>query len=209
VVPESQIENAESNWGGITVFLREHYEQVQAVPFPADARPYNEVIVFGVKRKAAVDKYQVTWESCLARPGTKYRIPIGWPVTFKKVNPTDEELSAALAASPLRLRWQAPVPYQVPSPPMALGIGHCALLLASGHLDGIVESNGSTHVVRGTSRKKEYVASVTTTVDSKGKESTVTIKRERIDLIVRTVDLSGALKTYMQEPEEEAVDETA
>jgi hypothetical protein len=210
VCPESQIEDG--SWGDIPFFLREWYDRIQVVPFPEFHRPFNEVVVFGVKRAQPANRYcsDRSWESIQAIPGSIYHIPPGrGPTVFKKVEPTEEELSAALAASPLRSRWTAPEPVAVPSPPLALGVGHVALLLASGHLDGIVEPEGQPpHVVRGTSRKREYVSAVNSTVDSKGNEKTVTVMSQRIDLIVRTINLAGELRTYGDDsPVEEVVPE--
>jgi hypothetical protein len=207
VVPEDQIEDTANNWAAIPAFLRENYQRLQVVPFPANVRPYKEVCVFAVKREREVSKYDNTWEQVQAQPGSRYYIPAGrGPVVWKKTEPTDRELAAALAASPLRSRWQAPPAFELKQPPLSLGLGHVSLLLSSGQIDGIVQpDNGRPpHVVRGTSRKKEYVASETEIQNNKGKVvGTKTIKRERIELVVRTIDTAGRLRTYTSEPEEE------
>jgi hypothetical protein len=81
---------------------------------------------------------------------------------------------------------------------LALGIGHVALLLASGHLDGLVQPAGqSPHVVRGTSRKREYTAGVTETENPDGSTTTKTTISERIELLVRTVDITGQIQTFI------------
>jgi hypothetical protein len=104
-----------------------------------------------------------------------------------------------LAHSPLRAHLAAPAAAGLPSPPLALGIGHVALLLASGHLDGVVHPEGRPpHVVRGTSRKREYVADVTDTVNADGSTTTKTTISERIELMVRTVDRSGDIRTFLE-----------
>ena len=103
-----------------------------------------------------------------------------------------------LENSPLRSHLTLTPDVPLPSPPLALGIGHVALLLASGHLDGVVQRNGqSPHVVRGTSRKRDFVSDVTDTVNEDGSTSTKTIISERIELIVRTVDINGKFQTFM------------
>ena len=69
------------------------------------------------------------------------------------------------ASSPLRSHLTTTPEVPLPSPPLALGIGHVALLLASGHLDGVVRAEGGPpHAVRGTARKREYVSDVTETI---------------------------------------------
>jgi predicted RNA methylase len=176
------------------------YEKCQIVPFPAKHRPFNEVIVFGHKRtRLRADERLPSWESVQAPPGFKYHIPSGpGPKTFVKAEPTESELQQLLARSPLRLHLTAPPATSLPSPPLALGIGHVALLLASGHLDGIVHPDGKPpHVVRGTSRKREYVAAVTETENADGSSTKKTTLAERIELVVRTVDLTGQIRTFM------------
>jgi hypothetical protein len=178
-----------------------HYENCLIVPFPEGHRPYNEMVVFGHKRaRLKADEWgSSSWEAVQAPPGYLYRIPAGpGPRIFQKVEPTEPELQQMLAQSPLRSHLTAPTEAPLPSPPLALGIGHVALLLASGHLDGLVQPAGqSPHVVRGTSRKREYTAGVIETENPDGSTTTKTTISERIELLVRTVDLAGEIKTFI------------
>jgi hypothetical protein len=184
-------------------------ENCTIVPFPEDHRPFNEVIVFGHKRmRAQVDPWgssHIRWESVQAPQNFIYHIPPGaGPRTFQKVEPTEPELQRMLANSPLRSHLSAPADVPLPSPPLALGIGHVALLLASGHLDGVVHPDGQPpHVVRGTARKREFISDVTETVNEDGSTTTKTTISERIDLVVRTIDLTGKLRTFMETDAEE------
>jgi hypothetical protein len=83
---------------------------------------------------------------------------------------------------------------------LALGSGHIALLLAAGHLDGLVEPPGEPpHVVRGTARKVQYVSHVETTANPDGSETTRTVLSERITLTVRAVDQTGAIRTFTED----------
>jgi hypothetical protein len=67
-----------------------------------------------------------------------------------------------------------------------------------GHLDGIVHADGEPpHVVRDTSRKREYVSDITEIENSDGSTTTRTTVSERIDLVVRTVDRTGTIQTLM------------
>jgi hypothetical protein len=52
-------------------------------------------------------------------------------------------------------------------------------------------------VVRGTTRKRSFVSDVTETVNDDGSTTTRTTISERIDLMVRTVDLTGAIRTFL------------
>jgi hypothetical protein len=113
------------------------------------------------------------------------------------MEPTEPELQRMLAGSPLRGHLVAPPEAAVPSPPLPLGIGHVALLLASGHLDGVVQPEGKLpHVVRGTSRKHSFVSGVTDSENDDGSTTTKTTISERIDLVIRTVDCSGRIRTF-------------
>lgn len=123
---------------------------------------------------------------------------------FQKVEPTESELAQLLARSPLRAQLSTPPEMPLPSPPLALGIGHVALLLAAGQLDGIVQPEGQPpHVVRGTSRKRQYVSDVTETENADGSTTTKTTLSEKIELIARTVDLTGCLRTLQETPDTE------
>jgi hypothetical protein len=177
-----------------------HYEHCMIEPFPEKHRRFNEVIVFGHKRaRLRADEKSSSWESVQAPRGFIYQIPAGLgPKTFVKVEPTETELQQMLTRSPLRSHLAAPAVTALPSPPLALGIGHVALLLASGHLDGVVQQTGKPpHVVRGTSRKREFVSDVTDVENADGSITKKTTLSERIELVVRTVDLTGQIRTFM------------
>lgn len=182
--------------------LATYYKHCTVAPFPEGCRPFNEVVVLAHKRVRINADKPPSWQRCelaQAPRGFVYRIPPGTgPRHFQKVEPTEPELQAMLAKSPLRFHLIVPPDVPLPSPPLALGLGHVALLLASGHLDGVVQADGeSPHVVRGTSRKREFVSDVTETQNDDGTTTTRTTISERIDLMVRTVDLTGTIQTLM------------
>jgi hypothetical protein len=178
-----------------------HYQNCMIVPFPERHRRFSEVVVFGVKRaRPQVDRWgAASWDSVQAPAGYLYRIPAGaGPRVFQKIEPTEPELQRMLAESPLRSHLTAVSEVPLPSPPLALNIGHVALLLASGHLDGVVHPEGKPpHVVRGNARKREYVADVTDIENPDGSTTRRTTISERIELVVRTVDLTGRIHTFM------------
>ncbi len=104
-----------------------------------------------------------------------------------------------LAHSPLRSHLTTLPETPLPSPPLALGIGHVALLLASGHLDGVVHPEGKPpHVVRGTSRKSEFVSDVSETENDDGSTTKKTTISQRIELVVSTVDGTGRIQDFME-----------
>jgi hypothetical protein len=110
-----------------------------------------------------------------------------------------------LAASPLRARLRPPPDDPLPAPPLPLGAGHVALLLASGHLNGVVHPDGEPpHVVRGTSRKRAFVSDVAEAENPDGSTTTRTTISERIELVIRTVDHTGRIRTFSDADEESA-----
>lgn len=185
------------------------FENCKIVPFPEDHRPFQEVIVFGQKRqrpqaasKCVSDRQR--WQECLAPEAFRYLIPAGsGPRVFQKVEPTEPELHRMLSDSPLRKHLTCPPSTPLPSPPLPLGMGHVALLLASGHLNGLVQpADQPSHVVRGTSRKRSFVSDVSETENDDGGTTTRTTISERIDLVIRTVDATGKIRTFQDaEPE--------
>lgn len=181
----------------VTHFLA-FYSDVRVVPFPADHRPYNEVVVIG--RKTTFDSPPQSWitEVMHAKHYGMREIPLTIPSTkgpgssWRKVFPELEELQALIKSSPLNELLQPTKDVELPSPPLELGKGHLAMLLAAGVLDGIVRpKNEPPHVVRGTARKVKYIADQQ--VDDDGKMTT--IARERIEMTVRTVTLDGKIRT--------------
>jgi hypothetical protein len=175
-----------------------YFDRCQIVPFPESHRSFKEVIVFGHKRIRPASDEGASWESVQAPEGFVYHIPTGpGPKLFQKIEPTEPEFQRMLASSPLRAHLTKLPDVPLPSPPLALGIGHVALLLASGHLDGVVHPEGKPpHVVRGSSRKHEYISSVSETDNADGSTTKKTILSQRIDLVIRAVDLTGSIHTF-------------
>jgi hypothetical protein len=130
---------------------------------------------------------------------TVYNLPAGQrPRQFHKLEPTDAELSRLVAQSPLRFRIQPPADklnYR-PRPPMSPGIGHRAMLLASGHIDGLIcPPDERPHVIRGTATKDKYVASCDESEDDNGNVTTRTVISERPRLVIRVLDSTGNITT--------------
>lgn len=186
-------------------YFTTYYENCTIVPFPENHRPFNEVAMFGQKpARPRLDgrdsSGRRSWESVQAPNKFRYAIPPGkGPRLFQKIEPTESELRRMLKQSPLHTHWTVPPDVPLPSPPLALGIGHVALLLASGHLNGVVHPEGKPpHVVRGTARKRSFVSDLTDTVNLDGSTTTKTTISERIELIVRTVDVAGRIQTFAE-----------
>jgi hypothetical protein len=186
-----------------TNFFQERFHDVSAMPFPEKVRKYNETIVLGQKRKLpnTEDYSSYRWDrlDTWMNLRTVYKLPPGErPRQFRKLEPTDAELSRLVAQSPLRFHIQRPadkLSYR-PRPPMSPGIGHRAMLLASGHIDGLIcPPNEPPHVIRGTATKDKYVASCDENEDEDGSVTTRTVISERPRLVIRVLDSQGNIVT--------------
>lgn len=178
--------------GALRKMLYNQYEQVESFDFPKELRKYDECVVIAYKRRRAIHDEFTSW-SFLKKPGvvSKYKARAGRVFSFRKQEYTDQELLRLLnfdrAVESLlgnnreakRLR-----------PPLELGDGHKALLLAAGYLNGRIAKPGCPpHVVRGTSRKVERVKEETR--DSKHLTQVI---EERIELLIRKVDSRGIIE---------------
>lgn len=180
-------------------FFEEHFCQISAMPFPEDVRKYGETVVLGCKRKQprTVTHAECPYDWLERRMDNHviYRLPAGVrPKAFRKTEPTDMELARLVAKSPLRFHIERPasrVDY-CPRPPMSPGVGHRAMLLASGFVDGLVcPPNEPPHVIRGTATKDEYVASCNESEDEDGNVTTRTVISEKPRLVIRVLDAQG------------------
>jgi predicted RNA methylase len=136
-----------------------------------------------------------------------YSLPHAYPPhVFRKNSFTPQELKARLDASPLcrLLDEDAMIPLE--RPPLPLGSGHLAMMLASGKLDGPIHAPGGSHVVRGTQWKEEYYnaeASTCTEDADTGKVKTVDVFSQRPIVALRAVDESGTIYTFSNSQETE------
>lgn len=146
---------------------------------------FKECVFIGTKRSTALasnefwskswlfSEYKITdrrWRDCdymhLPRIGNTsawdlntWKVPACWaPRRFVKRCYTEPEMKAAVAGSPLnRLATSTRKP-KPKRPPMPLGVGHLALTIASGLLDGLVTMDGwEPHVMKGVETKEKYL----------------------------------------------------
>jgi hypothetical protein len=190
------------------------YDGLRLFRFPAGSRPFDEHCILGYRRALPLPPREAPrvardWFGWQAPPapdlgagGDAWRVPESGPGPrlWAKRDLTAAELLAALAASPLHRRLLAPArPRRKPRPPLPPGDGHLAMLIASGHLDGVIRAPGEPpHVVRGTSRKEKWLAGQEQTTDAKGSKVTVEDWQERVVNLVRTAEQDGTLRTFEQ-----------
>jgi hypothetical protein len=171
------------------------FEDVACWRFPPEHRKFNEVFIVGRRRaKQRADDWDVP-NFRMTYPLADILIPDApGPKLFEKTALTDDELAAAVEDSPLLRLCEAQERTLMRRPPLALSVGHLALLLSSGQLDGLVcPPGGKPHVVRGTARKHEEVTEETTETDGDVRKTT-TVLTERIRLVVRAVDSDGVIR---------------
>ena len=180
-------------------FFEQHFQQISAMPFPESVRKFGETVVLGCKRKqsraANHRDCPYDWLEQRMADHVVYRLPAGVrPKVFRKTEPTDTELARLVAKSPLRFHIERPADradYR-PRPPLSPGNGHRAMLLASGHIDGLIcPPDEPPHVIRGTAAKDEYVASSDTSEDEDGNTTTRTVISEKPRLVIRVLDSQG------------------
>ena len=144
-------------------FFQEHFDRVSALPFPESVRKHNETVILGCKRKQPhanpYPGYARDWLEKRMEARVVYKLPEGQrPRHFRVLEPTDTELARLVAQSPLRFHIERPADRADfrPRPPMSPGIGHRAMLLASGHIDGLIcPPDEPPHVIRGTAAKDQ------------------------------------------------------
>jgi hypothetical protein len=181
---------------GIQQYLMQWYTDLARVPFP-EPRKYKEVIVFGKKRRQPVDATKLDWDVECKEPVPYLIPPSAGPKRFEKTDFTDLELEQALASSPLRKFLEPPSEIPLGEPPLPLANGHIALLLAAGKLDGLVcPDKEPPHVVRGTARKQQYLASQDEEEKPDGAIVTKTVYSEKILLTIRALGQDGTIKTF-------------
>ncbi len=176
-------------------FLLGNYEQFTLCPFPEEQRPFNEVLILAKRLKKPVNH----WDSQERFGDYRYELPASdGPKRFEKIGLTEEEIARAMAASPLRRRLVEHHSAKLTSPPLSLGKGHIALLLASGHLDGVVRPDDEPpHVVRGTARKMQYLDRTEESESADGmRVRTTQVFAEKIVLSVRAVGPDGIVRTF-------------
>lgn len=188
-------EHVQEDWR-LRDYLCRWYERISVMPFPEHCRQYEEVVVFAVKRQEALGPCERV-DRDFSQAAERYRIPPGTsPKVWEKVEMTDAELDRALASSPIT-QAQEGDDLELPSPPLALGTGHIALLLAAGQLDGLVKPDGEPpHVVRGQVHKEAYVSESTCAENADGGVTNKTVISEKIVLSVRAVGPDGIIHDF-------------
>lgn len=196
VVPEHII----GQYSPAVTYLRERYDECRWMPFPYTCRRFREVVVFGYKRSSIreldyKEKYNANPPEPITDPDLRWHVKPGHgPRVFEKSALTDKELQERLATSALQKLLQPPPPLVLPRPPLPVAKGHLAMLLASGHMDGLVSPDGEVpHVVRGTATKVPYLKESTEDIKSDGSITTREVYSEKVVLTIRALTSEGKI----------------
>ena len=175
---------------------------VQAFRPPTIDRKFGELVVMGyrlperISGQWSIAKFirdfreftQYTVRECFSKP------------SVLKTAYTPEELEVELRKSPLMpmLSARELTQRRRVRPPMDLRAGHMAMLLASGLMDGLVDTGNrkTTHIVRGSVKK------VVDSTETRDGDKIKVRETERIVLTVRTVDNFGNIKTLTEKLKE-------
>lgn len=206
--------------------LELHYEDLALYRFPDEYRKFKEVVVIGKRRgfdlielPAWKDRFFYKIElgysnrnpdPVVGSDRRSWTVPMSWaPYRFVKSDYLPEELIEVVGSSPIRdlLKPQLVIPRR--RPPLSISRGHNALLLAAGMLNGIVEPEGEEpHVVRGSTPKVEYVASITEEHNEEtGQVTKKTVIAQRPVLTIRAVRQDGKIINLSDEVNTEGDDE--
>lgn len=159
--------------------------------------------VQGEKTLAPLGGPQLVWENGYEAGEGEFRTwtiqPTFTPSRFLKAGYTDPELVEAITASPLNQLVMGVEEPPIKEPPLPLEKGHVAMLLASGALDGLVETPDGNHVVRGVATKVEEYneeASDYTVTEAGDTAKIKEVYSQQITLKVRALDETG-IYTFM------------
>lgn len=149
--------------------IAKSYVEVMAVfPKPED-RPYNETLVFGVRKDhgiadwagSPIMQHKTDPKAPYLVPGMKHPCR-----NWHKTSLTIDEIKEAMLRSEIEKFIDVPDPIKRGRPPLALGIGHNGMLCASGQAPPIVVIRDKLgrmleipHLVRGVSRKATMLVS--------------------------------------------------
>ena len=179
-------------------FLGNYYYGFTTLKFPSEVRKYREVIVLAKRRSTpGMDTY--VDHRILEGTGGQETYHAGRGVMFQLIKEqyTNDELLKVMNIDKAvaELTGRSKGERLKVRPPLELGMGHVALLLASGHLNGRVHKKGEKpHVVRGVCRKREVEVDKSVS----GKETT-RVTRESIELVIRKVDETGTIEDITDE----------
>lgn len=164
------------------------------IVLPEELRPYRESLLIGYK-KASIEKTQWNTHVPTVYDMPSLCLPHGEKIRcFQKSAPTDAEIIQGIEAAPFWKIFNEDKVRGKLTPVLPLGPGHLGLVLASGHLDGLLKpADCEPHVVRGIAYKEDELAKEESTEDDSGKVTTTQTFRQNIKLKIRAVTGDGTM----------------
>lgn len=165
-------------------------------PFPEVHRKFTECVWIGTKARYSRMRVGCRMVNDISHITTVNVSRGVMPTVYQSTSYSDRQLVDAVTKSPAMDAMLGIVKTSTElRPPLKLGKGHLALMLAAGHLNGLVCKPGKPpHVVRGTAAKEEYQKSQEITVGEK-EAVKKTVMSERIQLTIRYVEPDGVIHT--------------
>ena len=181
-----------------SLFMQHLHENYHSCEFCLSKDYQYYIIVLGVRRASTGAG---NFPKPLLRPIEKASVlRVGTdepPRAFEKGGFTKLELMEAVGSSPLRGVFSIKKEVRKPRPPLELGSGHIASMIASGQFDGLINVPGfEPHVVKGSTRKADYVKDQREEESKDGSVSDVVVMSERVIPVIRAAWQDSRIETY-------------
>jgi len=220
IVPDYVLSDADV---GLAIAVERDYELLGLWRYPEpEYADFKQCVLLARRRDKALNKTKLTFPRWAANPES-------WPVLHDNMKPVatiqpvlklptlrrtrlgNDVILDSISRSPLRsglLREAAAAAPPIGRPLLPLKAGHLALALAGGLCDGIIESNGSRFLIKGTLTSAIRKVSTKDQLDSNGaKTAEIDTFRTRYEMNVRCLRNDGTIENYTSaEPVAEEVE---
>ncbi len=195
-------------------YLCRHFTHLTA--WSAPERQFKQMVVFGIKRRAAAPSKGQVEALMAARDTPPPELPDAWPhapllvpempigedLVFQAIRLNGPELAAEIAKFHTSTLWPSfPRTFSAQAqahrrPLRMLSDWHLALGLAAGQIGGFVDAeDGRTYLIKGATYKEKEV-SVQHETDAKGNVSETRILTDRFVPVIRAIDFTAGSMTF-------------
>jgi hypothetical protein len=209
IVPDYVLADADV---GLAVAVERDYELLGLWRYPEPQyADFNQCVLLARRREKALNKTLLTFPRWAAEPSNWPVLrddmkpvasshPVQKAVTLRRTRLGNDVIVDAVGRSPLRsglLREAAAPAPPIGRPLLPLKHGHLALALAGGLCDGIIESNGTRFLVKGTLASAVRRVSTKPQVDDSGNTvAQIDTYRTRYEMNVRCLRHDGTIENY-------------
>jgi hypothetical protein len=197
---------------GLAVAVERDYELLGLWRYPEpEYQHFKQCILLARSRGKALNKTLITFPRWATEPSNwpilrddmkpvAALVPVYKAVTLRRIRLGNEVIVDAVYRSPLRsgmLREAAAPAPPIGRPLLPLKHGHLALALAGGLCDGIIESQGSRFLIKGTLKSAVRRVSTKPQVDDSGNTvAEIDTYRTRYEMNVRCLRSDGSIENY-------------